>query len=205
MYVCVIRRWIERGPSLIVSGYASKVVCAWLWVLNGVRYSWVDVRSLCVESSGLMRRNWFETTHVHVRPLTAHLRRNSARTNVSRPFHWHPLTVTYKTDVCVDVSDCKWYVCGSCVIQAWFVSDFCPPTHQKFGQFLDAQIQSVLICELIVCDRLCDWPFISYMYTFRTEIDKNVIVFKWIIMFNHSQNETTLITIKLLIVIIKYF
>jgi len=55
--VCVIRRWIERGPSLIVSWYASKAVSAWFWVSNGsknyVRYSWVGVRSLCVEYASL--------------------------------------------------------------------------------------------------------------------------------------------------------
>ena len=32
--VCVIHRRIESGPSLIVSGCASKAVWAWFWVLN---------------------------------------------------------------------------------------------------------------------------------------------------------------------------
>jgi hypothetical protein len=37
------------------------------------------------------------------------------------------------------VSDCKWYVRGSCMIRQWFL----PPALLKIGQFLDAQTQSV--------------------------------------------------------------
>ena len=44
------------------------------------------------------------------------------------------------------VSDCKWYLHCSCVIRAWFVSDFCP-RHPKnlvnFSTHKHAQTQSV--------------------------------------------------------------
>jgi len=97
--VCVIRRWIERGPSVIVSGCAWKAGCAWFWVLNGSKKMPVCVihGSACVvyassmrdyardtrRPSVLMRRNWFKTAYVHVRPLTpplhitAHVSRSS--------------------------------------------------------------------------------------------------------------------------------
>jgi hypothetical protein len=83
--VCIIRRWNERGLSVIVSGCESKAVCAWFWVLNGSNASVCVIHeSACVvyvssmrdyaretrRPSVLMRRNWFETAHVHVRPLT---------------------------------------------------------------------------------------------------------------------------------------
>jgi hypothetical protein len=43
------------------------------------------------------------------------------------------------------VSDCKWFVRGSCVIRQWFL----PPTPRKIGQFLDAQNP---ICAWFVSD-----------------------------------------------------
>jgi hypothetical protein len=46
------------------------------------------------------------------------------------------------------VSDCKWYMRGSCVIRQWFL----PPTPRKIGQFLDAQARTNPICAWFVSD-----------------------------------------------------
>ena len=103
-----MRNWSVDGTSLIVCGCASKVVCAWFWVLNG---EWLkkiptpNCASVCVihesacvvyassmrnyvqdscRPSVLMHWNWFETAHFHVCPLMPHLiisRMNRARMN----------------------------------------------------------------------------------------------------------------------------
>jgi len=124
--------------------------------------------------SKLMRRNWFETAHVHVRPLTPH----SLITHERRTYHVHSTDIHWLSrnvsawtwsvrgrasnfreilhricsyaSMCAIcqwfVSECKWYVRGSCVIRAWFVSDFCP-RHPKdlanFSTHKHAQFQSV--------------------------------------------------------------
>ena len=117
--VCVIRRWNERGLSVIVSVCASKAVCAWFefWTVQnfsdaqlcvGVRNSCVGVRCLCVEYA------WLCAGHASaVSAYASELVRNRARprpstdaprsyhawtAHISRSFHWHSLTITYKTD-----------------------------------------------------------------------------------------------------------
>jgi hypothetical protein len=125
--VCVIRWWNKRGLSVIVSGCASKVVCAWFWVLNGsnfffdtqicvyVRNSLVGVRSLCVKYA------WLCAGHASaVSAYALELVRNRARprpstdtprsyhawtTHVSCLFHWHAHSE----------SACTWNVRKVCV------------------------------------------------------------------------------------------
>ena len=107
----------------------------------------------------LMRRNWFETAHIHVRPLTPHfqitpeprsyhvhrgtkalVRGNSRSMRVwtrsvidsciGRASNVHGILhhITLYASTCTIfqwfVSDCKWYVRDSCVVNAWKVSDF---------------------------------------------------------------------------------
>jgi len=110
---CVFRRWIERGPSLIVSTCrcTSKAVCAWFWVLNslkksdahlcvGVRYSWVGVRSLCVAYA------WLCPGHASaVSAYASELVQNRARPRPSSeaPPSYHDWTAhvsLHSTDVC---------------------------------------------------------------------------------------------------------
>ena len=158
---CVFRRWIERGPSLIVSACASKAVCAWFWVLNGVIHE-----SACVvhassmrdyardthRPSVLMRRDWFDTAHV--RPLTPHLHiTREQRTNHVHSTDIH--CVFGRAPSCVHasgvrrmfmeyytvfarmcrrarcVSDSSVIVNHMCAVHAWFVSDFCPRLPQR--------------------------------------------------------------------------
>ena len=107
--VWVICRWIERGPSLIVSGCASKAVCAWFWALNGsiffrrtTVHRWAvfmsRCRSVCVEYA------WLCAGHGSaVSAYASELVRNRARprpstdappsyhawtAHVSRSFNW---------------------------------------------------------------------------------------------------------------------
>ena len=124
--VCVIRRWNERGPSVIVSVCASKAVCAFFefWTVQnfsdaqlcvGVRNSCVGVRCLCVEYA------WLCAGHaLAVSAYASELVRNRARprpstdaprsyhawtAHISRSFHWHPR----------NESACTWNVHEACV------------------------------------------------------------------------------------------
>jgi len=92
--VCVIRRWIERGPSLIVSGCASKACVVYA---SSMRDYARDTR----RPSVLVRRNCFETSHVHVRPMTTQLH----ITHEQRTYHVHAW----------NKSACEWYVREACV------------------------------------------------------------------------------------------
>jgi len=124
--VCVIRRWIERGPSLSVSAGESKVVCAWFWVLNGSKKlptqkcasMCVIYESACVLSrlreyardtrrpSVLMRRNLFETAHVHVRPLTPQFH----ITHEQRRYHVHLTDIHWPSLTQLKCAICQWFV-----------------------------------------------------------------------------------------------
>jgi hypothetical protein len=118
--------------------------------------------------SMLMRWNWFETTHVHIRPLTPHVHithelptyhvhstdnhlQNMERSRSMRVWmrsvsdscvgcSWN---TALHLLVCVDVRDISVIVSDTCAVHERFVSDFYPPTLRKIGQFLDAQTQSV--------------------------------------------------------------
>jgi len=136
----------------------------------------------------LMRRNWFETAHVHVRPLTHHLR----ITHEQRTYHVYSTNVR---EACVFgrapsvihvsgvrrmfveyytvfarmrrraryVSDC------TCTVYAWFVSNFCP---RKFGHFLDAQTQSVYDLWVIRAWSAVWLVLYMYMFSIMTSSDK---------------------------------
>ena len=183
--VCVIRRCIERGPSLIVSECASKAVCAWFefWTVKKIvcvihesafvvhASSMRDYARDTRRPSVVMRRNCFETTHVHVRQLTPTFisRINSARITY--------IPLTFLKRACLDALR-QWFVRRACVECSWnttpyllvcvevhdmsvirqwlqmiparFMRDLCvigqwflSPTPQTFGQFLDAQTQYV--------------------------------------------------------------
>ena len=124
--VCVIRRWNERGPSVIVSVCASKAVCAFFefWTVQnfsdaqlcvGVRNSCVGVRCLCVEYAWLCAGHASAVSayaselvlnRARPRPSTDAPRSYHAWTaHISRSFHWHPR----------NESACTWYVHEACV------------------------------------------------------------------------------------------
>jgi len=156
--VCVIRRWMERGPSFIVRVRRRRFVRDFeFWTVpkncaSVVRYSWVGVRSLCVEyawlcedtrrPSVLMHRNWLETTRVYFRPLTPHLHMTHEQRTYhvySTDIHWRSRSVRSVSDLCVGRASnvrgifhriCSYgrrarYGSDSSVIRARFMRGFC--------------------------------------------------------------------------------
>jgi len=153
------------------------------------RYSCVGVRSLCVEYAWLCSGHasavsayaseLVRTAHVpctstdapsSYHAWTAHISRSSRNESactwifreacvfgrapsvihtsaVRRMFQWF-------------VSDCKWYVRGSCVIHAWFVCDFFPRHPEHLVNFSTHKHKPNLcvISECYLRDWMCDWP-----------------------------------------------
>ena len=150
--------------------------------LVGVRSSWVGVRSLCVEDA------WLCAGHASaVSANASELVRNRARRRPSIDatpsyhawtahvwrwtFHWHPLTIIYKTDECVDVrdrsdSDSSVIVNNTCAVHARFMRDssvISVPRHPKIlVNFSTHKPNLCVICGWFVRDRLCDWPFTEH-------------------------------------------
>ena len=142
--VCVIRRWNERGPSVIVSVCASKAVCAFFefWTVQnfsdaqlcvGVRNSCVDVRCLCVEYA------WLCAGHASaVSAYASELVRNRARprpstdahvhiTHEPRTYHVHSADIrgkkvlvrgTFTKRACLDALR-QWFMRRACVECSW--------------------------------------------------------------------------------------
>ena len=157
--LCVILsfEWLKKNPTHNCASVCIIHVSACIVYASSMRDYVRDTR----RSSVLMRRNWLESVHVHVRPLTPqfYITQEQRTYHVhSTDIHWLSLTKLTNASMCTIcqwfVSDCNWYVRGSCVHHACFISDFCSPKTQKFGQFLDAQAHTNPICAWFVSD-LC--------------------------------------------------
>jgi len=120
--ICIICRWIEHGPLVIVSGCASKADCVWVCVCV-IHESVCVVDALSMRDyardtrwpSVLMCRNWFDTAHVHVRPLKPHLH----ITHKQRTYHIHHGTKmlvcgTFAKRACLDAL-LQWFMRRACV------------------------------------------------------------------------------------------
>ena len=121
-----------------------------------LEYAWLCARhtlAVSAYASELVRNR------TRPRPSTDAPRSYHAWTaHVSRSFHWHPLTITYKTAHmrwrARYVSDSSVIVSNMCVIHAWFMRDSSvistPWPPEIIGQFLDAQARTNPICAWFV-------------------------------------------------------